>query len=280
MLSDEMEDDKVGVHLALSVDAFALDMRISVGSKHNLSVLHKTFIVLNESVVESVELVVTQVKLSRTEGWVIEEEATREVVDSLPGRRQELVGKESNLIACLSEELGEEGIVTPLALLTHDMHGEYIFEDEAGEVPTGDHIVELRQPAASLQFLLAGRVLDGIAIELAMGLAIALTDDEHDGRRLVGAGVHLHMLGCFHTFLYLLGSQLIAIDGERQAIDREIELAMVMLGEDMLHGANGVGRHQLRHSLLILPTGGGTPYHKGQDGNTALGIEHISAQEV
>ena len=121
-------------------------------------------IVFEQALVEDMQLVVARVKLCRTELRVVEEEAATEIVDRLLGFGQELVREERHMIAGLTEQLGEERIVAPLALLSHNMHGEKVLEHKAREVPWCHHVCKLDETPRALTLLLAWRGGHDVAI--------------------------------------------------------------------------------------------------------------------
>ena len=94
------------------------------------------------------ELGVADVELCLAQRGVVEEEASREIVDGLLGLRQELIGEEGDPVAGLAEECGEERIVAPLAFLPDNMHREEVLEDKAREVPAAHHVGELGKQTA------------------------------------------------------------------------------------------------------------------------------------
>ena len=139
-------------------------------------------IVREQSVVILVYLGVAGVKLGSTQRGIVQEEAAAEVVDCLLGFGQELVGEEGDMIPGAAEYLGEEGIVAPLARLSHDVQGEGVLEHKAGEVPRRHHIGKLHKSSAALASRLPWRRRQLIAILLGVVLAVAFTDNQHDGR--------------------------------------------------------------------------------------------------
>ena len=165
VLANEMEDDEV------------------VAFEVYLAFVQEVVVIAEQSLVEAVKARVAQVKLRLAQYRVVEEEASREIVNRLPGGKEKLVGQERDLIARLAEKLREERIVAPLTLLANDVHRQHVLEHETREVPARHHVVELRQPSAALKPSLSWRVFLRIAIKLAMGLAVALANDEHYSRR-------------------------------------------------------------------------------------------------
>ena len=125
---------------------------------------------------------VAGVKLGSTQRGIVQEEAAAEVVDCLLGFGQKLVGEEGDMIPGAAEYLGEEGIVAPLARLPHDVQGEGVLEHKAGEVPRRHHVGKLHQSSAALASRLPWRRRQLIAILLGVVLAVAFTDNQHDGR--------------------------------------------------------------------------------------------------
>ena len=104
MLADEVEDDEV------------------VPLEVYLAVFQETVVVGQQAVVERMQLGVAHVKLCLAQRGVVEEEAAREVIHSLLGLWQELIGEERYLVACLAEQLREQWVVAPFAFLTDNMH--------------------------------------------------------------------------------------------------------------------------------------------------------------
>lgn len=107
------------------------------------AVLHHYLVVIPQhSGIVFIQLSVAHVKLRLAQNRVVEEEATAEVIHSLLGLWQELVGDEGNTIACPAEQFGKERVVAPVALVAYGMEREDILEDKAREVIWRDDIGE------------------------------------------------------------------------------------------------------------------------------------------
>ena len=210
------------------------------------------------------ELGVARVKLRPAEHGVVEEEPAAEVIDCLFGLRQELIGEECHVIAGFAEHLGEEGIVTPLPLLAHHMEGEHVLEHKTGQIPTGDDIGKFHQQSAVLTRYLSRGGLHEITVLLGMVAPIAFADDEHDVGRTESTTVHRHLVGRSHELIHLPGGERVGIDAEHQPIDRLIEHGMILLGERVLHLANGAAGHQFVNGHLVLGTREHTHHQQSQ----------------
>ena len=237
VLAYEVEDDEVVGRVALELD---------------LAVTHQAVVVGDEPVVEAVGLVVAQAKLGLAERGVVEEEAAREVVNGILRLGQKLVGEERHAVAGLAEQLGKQGVVAPLALLAHHMHREDVLKHEARQVPAGHHVAKLREPSARLAAHLARRGLQAVAILLRVVLGVALANDEHNRGGAKRAAVHRHPLGGLYALGYLLVGQAVAVPTEHEAIDGQIHVATIFLGQQVLHGAHAMGGHQLGHAYLVV----------------------------
>ena len=136
-------------------------------------------VVIEQSVVVSVNGGVARVEHAAAQYGVVEEETAAEVVDGLLGTGQELVGDECHVVAGLTEQLGEERIVAPVALLPDDVHGEDVLEAEAGEVPWRHHVGVFRQQSRPFQCRLPWCGLHCVAVLARVVTAEALANDEH-----------------------------------------------------------------------------------------------------
>lgn len=217
-------------------------------------------VVVEQSVVERMKLGVAVVKLQLAELWVVEEEASAEVVDCFLGLWQELVGDEGDLIACLAEEFGEERIVAPVAFLAHNVCREDVLEDEAGEVPASHDIGKLGELARLFERCLAWCRLHEVAILLGVMSAVALAYDEHDVRRAVAATVYPYVFGGMYELCDLFGGQLVGVDAESQSVDRNIEFGVSLVGELVLHFAYVLASEELECRHLVVPRGAGSCY--------------------
>ena len=137
------------------------------------------------------EFIISHVKLGRGEFFVVDEKTAREVIHSLFCLRQELVGKECNLVTRLAEQLAEEWIVTPVSRIAHAICSHEVFEYETGKVPWCDGIIHLCQQPTFFQSYLIRHILLVIAVKLGMALVEALAYDEHD----IGA-FHVARVNC------------------------------------------------------------------------------------
>ena len=71
--------------------------------------------------VQTVELVVANVKLGFAELGVVEEESSAEVIYRLFGLWEELVGDERHVIACLAKQFRKQRIVAPFPTVANGM---------------------------------------------------------------------------------------------------------------------------------------------------------------
>ena len=78
---------------------------------------------------------VATVKLPLAQFWVVQEEPTTEVIDSLLGLGLKLVGDKCHVIARLTEHLWEERLVAPLATIANGIERQHVLEDKTREVP-------------------------------------------------------------------------------------------------------------------------------------------------
>ena len=200
--------------------------------------LQRVVVIFQEPVIEGVQLGVAAVKLQLAQFWVVEEEAATEIIHCLLRLGKKLVGDEGDVVACLPEQLGEEGVVAPVALLSDDMGGEYVLEHEAGEVPAGHHVAELGEFACLLQRHLSRGSLHEVTVLLGMLLAEALADDEHDVGRAITATVHLYLVGGMDERGDLLRREFVGVDAEHKPMDGLVEIGAVLSREDMLHLSN------------------------------------------
>ena len=76
---------------------------------------------LQHPIIELVKAGVTGIKLSLTHLWIIQEETSAKVIDSLFGLRLELIGDKGHMIACLTEHLREERCITPFTTVANRM---------------------------------------------------------------------------------------------------------------------------------------------------------------
>ena len=210
-------------------------------------------IVGNQILVEDVQFLVPLVKLRLAQHRIIQEEPAAEVVDRLLGLRQELVRDERHVVACLPEQLREQGIVTPLSFLPYHMHREHILEHETGQVPGCHHVGIFHQQPAALTLCLPGGCRHEVAILLRVVPAETLADNQHDVRRRIRAAVHNHLVCRSHQFPYLLGSQLVGPDAECQTVGRRILSATIGLRQFVFHLPHRVERHQPPQCRLVLP---------------------------
>ena len=217
--------------------------------------LQAVVVILQEPIVQVVELGVAVVELEFAQFWVVEEETAAEVIDSLLGLWQELVGDEGDVVARLAEYLREEWIVAPFSLLAHHMGGEHVLEYETGEIPAGYHVAKLGELAGLFQCHLAWGGLHEVAILLGVMATKALADNQYDVRRTIAATIHLDTVGGTDELGNLVCRQLVGVDAEVKSIDRQIEHGMVFLRQGMLHLADGLARHQLVERRLVVPRG-------------------------
>ncbi len=204
-----------------------------------LEVLQTVVIILQQSVVQIVELGVAVVKLQLAQFRIVQEEAAAEVINRLLCLWQEFVGDEGYVVACLAEHFREERIVAPFAFLAYHMGREHVLENEAGQVPAGYDIGKLGEFARFLQGHLLWSGIHEIAVLLGMMAAVAFADDQHDVWRAVAAAVYLYLVGSMNELGNLMRCQLVGIDTEVESVDRQIEYGMILLGQDMLHFADG-----------------------------------------
>ena len=103
-------------------------------------VLGHGVVCLQYPLVEAPSLGITSIKLSGTQLRIVQEEPAAKVVDGLLRLGLELVGDKYDVVACLAEHLGEEGLVAPLATIADGIERKHVLEDEARQVPRGYHI--------------------------------------------------------------------------------------------------------------------------------------------
>ena len=70
-------------------------------------------------IVKAMRTRVPTIKLPLAQFWVIEEEATTEIIDSLLSLWLKLVGDECHVIACFAEHLWEKWFVAPFATIAN-----------------------------------------------------------------------------------------------------------------------------------------------------------------
>ena len=104
-------------------------------------------VVVEQSFVVAVCFLVAVCELCLGEFGVVEKESAAEVIDSFFGFGEKLIGEEGYLVACFFEELGEERIVAPLALLSDGVEGEDFLEDKGCEIPVGYDVGVGYEPA-------------------------------------------------------------------------------------------------------------------------------------
>ena len=190
---------------------------------------------------------------------VVQEETAGEVKDRLLCFRQELVGEEGHVVACLLEHFGKERIVAPRTLVANNIERQHVLEDEARQVPGRHDISKLNELSCSLTCQLSRRGGHIVAIELGVMLVIALADDQHDGWRSVVAAVHHRLVRRFHKLVHLTCSQLVGTNAKRQSIDRQILLSTMIACQFVFNGPDGRKRHQPPQALFVFPTGHGRP---------------------
>ena len=108
----------------------------------SLLFLPHLIIIGQQTLIEDVCTLVAMVEHCSGKVGVVQEKSAREVVNCLFSFRQELVGQECHIVACLAKYFGKERIVAPLALLPHHMHGEKALEHETRQVPRCHNIGE------------------------------------------------------------------------------------------------------------------------------------------
>ena len=167
------------------------------------------------------ETAVTDIKQSLAIDWIIEEEATTEIIDRLLSLRLKLIGDKGDAIASLTEHLWEERIVAPvvtstlricLTTISDSMKRQHMLKHKTRQVPRCHNIRERYETSFCRQCQLSRRRRLIIAIELGVMLVITLTYHQHDIRHPITATVNLYFLAGSLKFYHLVGCQLIRIN--------------------------------------------------------------------
>ena len=261
---------EVGERLA-RITGPIVDMRTHQVENHEVSLtlpigLRTLIIGLQETLVKTVGLGVTNIKLPLAQFRIVQEEVAAEVVDGLLRLGQELVGDKRYVIASLAEHLWEKRLVAPLATIADGIERQHVLEDKARQIPRGHHIGKRNERTIFGHHHLIGCCLFLIAVELGVMLVVALANHQHDVGHAIAAAVHLNQSAGSLQLYYLLGSQTVDIDTKGQAIDGDIEFGLILTGQFVLHLSDGIAGEEPVHRHLIIPClADGAEEHPGHD---------------
>ena len=194
--------------------------------------------ILYNPIVVWVQAIVANIKLRLTKQWIIQKETAAEIIYGLFGAGKKLVGYECHLIPCLSEELREERIVAPCALVAHTMQREDVLKHKTGEVPRSHHISESSEIAPFLPFQLARCGGQRIIVKLRVMAVVTLTYHQDYIGACIRATVYGHLVYALNESVSLLRCQHVGIDAKCQPVDRQIVHRLMVASEGMLHLAN------------------------------------------